>query len=121
MKVAADAPAAEPFSLGANFPYRSVEVSLPDGSYFRVSTDAVARLTAKRLGHACPLAGEQALLQNQVIPCVLETPALLLEFAARLPWDEVFAQATGAWWSSHPSGLKDVFRHRAHMSLSTCL
>lgn len=97
------------------FPYRSVEVSLPDGSSFRLRAPDLA---FKAIGFISPPGAEPMHhLVEQVIPLVQESPEFLLEIASRLSWPEARALACEAFWRSPCAILARPFKQQARMSL----
>ena len=109
-------------TLWPRLPYRSVEVQLPDGSFFRLAAECVARQAARTLsrGKVRDCSDADTHLVEQILPALLDRPELLLEFAAQLPWADAQALARHAHWRSSPMALEAAFRGQAVMSLSAC-
>lgn len=103
----------------AKFPYRSVEVLLKDGSFFRMSTESVAHIASEVLFTATKCSA-QAHLHRQIVPAVCEKPELLLEIAAQLPWSAIRQLARQALWKTPPVLMCQQARDGARMVLSTC-
>lgn len=96
-------------------PYRSVEVSLPDGSCFQLR----AQDLAVRAANAILLPGYEPMthLLAQVVPLVQDHPEFLLEVASGLSWSEARELAKDAFWRSPCDALGAQFKCRARMSL----
>lgn len=96
-------------------PYRSVQVSLPDGSSFQLR----AQDLAVRAANAIQLPGCEAMthLIAQVVPLVQDCPEFLLEVASGLSWNEARELARDAFWRSPSDTLAQQFKHKARMSL----
>jgi len=105
--------------VGAEFPYRSVEVLLKEGSFFRMPAEGVARLSAELIFSAeqCSVA---ARLRQQIIPAVRECPEFLLELAARLPWQAWQSLAQTARWRTPVATIDPRVSRTARLALSTC-
>lgn len=97
--------------------YRSVGVTLPDGTHFRLGAPELA-ITAVRVlnlkGHE-----PETMLIQQVIPLLHEHPEVLLELATRLSWPEARSLAKQAFWRSPANSLGTPFKGRAKLSLHT--
>lgn len=104
---------------GPTFPYRSVEVLLSEGSFFRLSTESIARVASEMLFTSTRCCAK-AHLHGQIVPAVRECPELLLEMAARLPWSAIRPLARQARWRTHPLTLSARASENARMVLSTC-
>ncbi|KVP75336.1 hypothetical protein WJ96_06130 [Burkholderia ubonensis] len=98
-------------------PYRSVEVTLPDGSCFQLRTPDLAVKAARII--SIPGSEPMTYLLEQVLPLVQERPEFLIEVASRLTWGEARALAREAFWRSPCMMLAGHFKNRARMSLHT--
>lgn len=96
-------------------PYRSVEVSLPDGSCFQLRAEDLALRAATHI--RMPGYEPMTHLVAQVLPLVQECPEFLLEVASGLSWAEARELARDAFWRSPCDALGAQFKSKAHMSL----
>lgn len=97
--------------------YRSVEVSLPDGSCFQLRTPDLAVKAARTI--SIPGSEPMTHLLEQVLPLVQECPEFLFEVASRLTWAEAQSLACEAFWRSPCVMLAGLFKNKARMSLHT--
>jgi hypothetical protein len=96
-------------------PYRSVEVTLPDGSCFQLRAPDLAVKAATELHtHASE---PMAHLLEQVLPLVQDCPEFLIEVASRLSWAEACEMAREAFWRSPTACLGPHFKNKATMNL----
>ena len=96
-------------------PYRSVEVSLPDGSCFQLRAQDLAVRAAATI--RMPGYEPMTHLLAQVLPLVQDYPEFLLEVASGLSWSEARELARDAFWRSPCDALGGQFKCRARMSL----
>lgn len=96
-------------------PYRSVQVSLPDGSCFQLR----AQDLAVRAANAIRMPGYEPMthLVAQVLPLVQDCPEFLLEVASRLTWAEARELARDAFWRSPCDALARHYKAKAQMCL----
>jgi hypothetical protein len=107
--------AAKALPVWRTMPYRSVEVSFPEGSCFQVRA---ADLAIKAASHIqIPGTEPMTHLLVQVLPIVRERPEFLLEVAAHLSWDELSELACDAFWRSPCAVLAEHFRTKARLTL----
>lgn len=96
-------------------PYRSVEVTLPDGSSFQLRAQDLAVKAANDI--SMPGYEPMTHLVAQVVPMVHEYPEFLIEVASSLTWAEAKGLAQKAFWRSPSDMLAKQFRGQARMSL----
>lgn len=96
-------------------PYRSVEVSFPDGSCFQLR----AQDLAVRAAQTIHMPGYEPMthLVAQVVPLVQDLPEFLIEVAAGLTWAEARELARDAFWRSPCDALAGQFKTKARMTL----
>lgn len=99
----------------AKMPYRSVEVALPDGSSFQLSTVDLAAKAATAL--QMPDCEPMCMLVAQVLPLIEDYPEFLLEVASKLSWPDARKLARDAFWRSPCDALANHFENGAQMSL----
>jgi hypothetical protein len=96
-------------------PYRSVEVSFPEGSCFQLRADDLAISAASRI--RTPGSEPMMHLLVQVLPLLEERPEFLIEVAASLTWPELRELARHAFWRSPGVLLAGKFSKKAKLSL----
>ncbi len=98
-----------------SLPYRSVEVSLPDGSCFHLSAQDLAATAASRLSKVG--AEPMTHLVEQILPLMQDCPEFLIEVASALSWPEACSMAREPFWRSPSMLLAHTFKKQARMSL----
>jgi hypothetical protein len=107
--------AAKALPCWRTMPYRSVEVSFPEGSCFQLrASDLAIKATSRIL---IPGGEPMMHLLVQVVPLLRERPEFLIEVASGLSWPELCELACDAFWRSPCTVLAQQFGRKAKLSL----
>jgi len=107
--------AAKALPFWRTMPYRSVEVSFPEGSCFQLRAPDLAIKAASRI--QIPGSEPMTHLLIQVLPILRERPEFLIEVASHLSWAELSEMACDAFWRSPCVVLAEQFSKKARLSL----